>query len=94
MLVVLATYTVDDVISMDWSPASAYAQALERKRRDHPRHGDAWSAEEDDQLRQEHEAGWTVRTMVDSHQRGRGAIESRLVKLGLEGPEPSSPTSS
>lgn len=81
---VLATYPTDDVVAVDWSPARSYAQALEEKRRDHPRHGEPWSPSEDDQLRQEHEAHWTVREMINAHQRGRGAIESRLTKLNLD----------
>ncbi|MEX5711318.1 hypothetical protein AB1484_24245 [Parafrankia sp. FMc6] len=41
---------------------------------------------------QEHEAHWTVQEMIDAHQRGRGAIESRLAKLGLDRSEaPASP---
>ncbi|SQD99740.1 conserved hypothetical protein [Parafrankia sp. Ea1.12] len=89
---VLATYAVDDLVAVDWSPTPSYARVLERKRRDHPRHGEPWSPSEDDQLRQEHEAHWTVQEMIDAPQRGRGAIESRLAKLGLDRSEaPASP---
>ncbi len=84
---VLATYSVDDMVTVTWRPGSAYAQALERKRRDYPRHGQLWSADEEDRLRGEYDAGWTVAAMADTHQRGPGAIESRLVRLGLEDSE-------
>ncbi len=56
----LATHPVDDLVAVDWFPVLSYAQLLERKRRDHPRHGEPWSPEEDDQLRQEDEARRTV----------------------------------
>ncbi len=83
---VLATHPMGDLVAVDWSPAPSSAQTLDRKRRDHPRHGEPWSPEEDDQLRQEHEAHWTLREMIAGHQRGRGAIAARLAKLGLDGP--------
>lgn len=34
---VLATHPVGDLVAVDWSPAPSSAQALDRKRRDHPR---------------------------------------------------------
>lgn len=88
---VLATYLVEDLVAVTWQSGSTYAQTLERKRRDHPRHGESWSIDEDEQLRREHSAGWPVKAMVAEHQRGRGAIEARLAKLGLEYPIKSPP---
>jgi hypothetical protein len=84
---VLATYPVGDIVAVTWRPGSAYAQALERKRRDYPRHGEPWSVGEDDQLRGEYDAGLTVSEMTATHQRGPGAIESRLTKLDLQDSE-------
>ena len=47
------------------------------------RHGVAWSAEEDDRLRTLFAAGKAIAALAEAHQRKRGAITSRLVKLGL-----------
>jgi DNA helicase-2/ATP-dependent DNA helicase PcrA len=47
------------------------------------RHGVAWSAEEDDRLRALFVAGKAIAALAEAHQRKRGAITSRLVKLGL-----------
>jgi hypothetical protein len=47
------------------------------------RHGTAWTPEEDLRLREAYLDGMTVPELVARHQRGRGAIRSRLVKLGL-----------
>ena len=47
------------------------------------RHGVAWSAEEDDRLRTLFVAGKAIAALAEAHQRKRGAITSRLVKLGL-----------
>jgi DNA helicase II / ATP-dependent DNA helicase PcrA len=47
------------------------------------RHGHSWSADEDDRLRTMFLMGEAVAAMAGAHQRKRGAITSRLVKLGL-----------
>jgi DNA helicase-2/ATP-dependent DNA helicase PcrA len=47
------------------------------------RQGVAWSAEEDDRLRAMFQRGETVAALANAHQRTRGAITSRLVKLDL-----------
>jgi DNA helicase II / ATP-dependent DNA helicase PcrA len=47
------------------------------------RHGSAWSAEEDARLRAGFLAGEAIAAIAKAHQRKRGAITSRLVKLGL-----------
>jgi DNA helicase II / ATP-dependent DNA helicase PcrA len=47
------------------------------------RHGVAWSADEDDRLRALFVAGKAIAKLAEAHQRKRGAITSRLVKLGL-----------
>jgi DNA helicase-2/ATP-dependent DNA helicase PcrA len=47
------------------------------------RHGVAWSPEEDGRLRDMFTKGSAIGAMVKTHQRKRGAIRSRLVKLGL-----------
>jgi DNA helicase-2/ATP-dependent DNA helicase PcrA len=47
------------------------------------RHGVAWSADEDDRLRALFVAGKAIAKLAEAHQRKRGAITSRLMKLGL-----------
>jgi DNA helicase II / ATP-dependent DNA helicase PcrA len=47
------------------------------------RHGAAWSADEDDRLRRMFLAGEAIAALAAAHQRKKGAIASRLVKLGL-----------
>lgn len=47
------------------------------------RAGAAWSQREDDRLAYLHESGLKVKAIADDFQRSRGAIRSRLVKLGL-----------
>jgi DNA helicase-2/ATP-dependent DNA helicase PcrA len=59
------------------------------------RHGLSWSADEDARLHASFLAGDAIATIARAHQRKRGAIRSRLVKLGLMtpdvGPQPDSP---
>jgi DNA helicase-2/ATP-dependent DNA helicase PcrA len=47
------------------------------------RHGHPWSAEEDRQLRDAFRAGRSVGSMAQALRRKKGAVRSRLVKLGL-----------
>jgi DNA helicase II / ATP-dependent DNA helicase PcrA len=47
------------------------------------RHGVSWSADEDERLRASFLTGEAIAAMAAAHQRKRGAIRSRLVKLGL-----------
>jgi hypothetical protein len=47
------------------------------------RHGTAWTPEEDQQLKEAHTAGMSVTELSARHQRGRGAIRSRLLLHGL-----------
>jgi DNA helicase-2/ATP-dependent DNA helicase PcrA len=48
-----------------------------------PRHGTAWTAEEDMRLRSAFERGEAIATIASAHQRKVSAITSRLVRLGL-----------
>jgi hypothetical protein len=43
----------------------------------------SWSADEDERLRASFLTGEAIAAMAAAHQRKRGAIRSRLVKLGL-----------
>jgi DNA helicase-2/ATP-dependent DNA helicase PcrA len=57
---------------------------VRKQRSDLPaRHGQAWRTEEDDRLRALFLRGEAIAAMAGAHQRKRGAIRSRLVKLGL-----------
>jgi ATP-dependent exoDNAse (exonuclease V) beta subunit len=47
------------------------------------RHGAAWSADEDDRLRKMFLAGEAIAALAAAHQRKKGAIAARLMKLGL-----------
>jgi DNA helicase II / ATP-dependent DNA helicase PcrA len=47
------------------------------------RHGHPWRAEDDDRLRTQFLRGEAIAAMAHAHQRKKGAIRSRLVKLGL-----------
>jgi hypothetical protein len=61
---------------------------LHAEQRDGPlgrysRRGSAWSNDEDECLTIAHSAGWTISKIAEAHARTPGAIESRLVTLGL-----------
>ena len=47
------------------------------------RAGKPWDAKEDEELTEEYKARLTFEAMVEKHQRTKGAIQSRLVRLGL-----------
>ena len=65
-------------------PASQRQQETRNKQNSGPaRHGKAWSAEEDGRLRTMFLAGEAIGAIARAHQRKKGAIRSRLVKLGL-----------
>lgn len=79
----------------------AAIQALERAQKHRQRMkalparaGDSWTTEEEDRLTQAFDAGNSVEQLAQMHQRTRGAIESRLIRLGklkpahTNGPEP------
>jgi hypothetical protein len=53
-------------------------------KRRYPRAWESWPLEEDQELRQEIEAGMSVKDMADLHQRRPSAIRSRITKLGLD----------
>ena len=55
-----------------------------KKRNELPaRHGHPWGAQDDDRLRTQFLRGEAIAAMAHAHQRKKGAIRSRLVKLGL-----------
>lgn len=57
----------------------------ERERRIHPmarNAGKAWNKTEQEQLCRDFDAGTSIKELASRHSRTRGAIQSRLVKLG------------
>ena len=77
---IVERWPVDLVDSIEWIDTAAPW----RERGAQPsRLGERWSAEEDEELRQEHAAGRSLPAMAAAHQRNAGGIRSRLVKLGL-----------
>jgi ATP-dependent DNA helicase PIF1 len=78
--------------------AEKIPSAVERGHREtmpqpsYPRHGQAWSKQEDDRLVASYLAGDLIKVMASSHQRMEGAIRSRLRKLGYLTDKTRSPT--
>ena len=62
---------------------SSYADRMEEIRRKYPNAWSKWTAEEDQQLRREFQAGMKIRECSTTHGRARGGIVSRLRKLNL-----------
>lgn len=57
--------------------------SVKKEHPNRPNAGAPWSEEEDEQLKQEFWDEKTIREMCVSHGRSRGAITSRLKKLGM-----------
>jgi len=53
-----------------------------------PKAGSSWGTEEDQELIRQFKANLPIKAIADSHQRTRGAIQSRLARLGLVEPPP------
>ena len=60
------------------------AYSLDEKRRDHPRAYEKWSPTDDNQLKEMYTSGTGVADLAKHFGRNRGAIRSRLKKLGLK----------
>jgi hypothetical protein len=65
------------------SPSVGSREWLDRVKSDYPCAYEDWSAEEDQRLRGEWEAGVPVAEISKIHERTRGAIRARLARLGL-----------
>ena len=56
----------------------------DRKQKSQPENaGKPWTKEEEEQLLQEYHESMTISDMAKIHRRSRGAIETRLVDLGM-----------
>jgi hypothetical protein len=69
--------------SFDLEETKAYS--LDEIRRKHPRAYENWTEAEDAELANYYKEGLSVSQLAEKHQRKRGAIHSRLKKLGLVG---------
>lgn len=79
------------VIRALYSAAQHLKQAQvgeERPRTAPPKAGSGWSAEEEQELIRQFKAKLPIKAIAESHQRTRGAIQSRLARLGLIEPLP------
>ena len=56
---------------------------LAKQRKNHPLHGQPWTDELDAELTRLHGRGLSTKDLAAHFQRSRGAISSRLMKLGL-----------
>jgi hypothetical protein len=63
--------------------AGGAARTLAEIRRQYPRAYESWSADEEDRLRELVRAGKTPEEIAMALQRQAGAIQSRMVRLGL-----------
>lgn len=66
-------------------PSPGAPTTLAKKRERYPRAYEAWTDAENDQLRRLVRSGATVARIAGQLQRNRGAIRSRILKLGLVG---------
>ena len=64
-------------------PRAGTLEWREKVQRDHPKAYQRWSESEDADLAAEFDAGMSVPEMSTRHQRRRGGIMARLVRLGL-----------
>ena len=85
---VVAEWPTNQVEKLEWSRLEpefhvgslAWRQKMQSK---YPMAYQPWTAEEDDSLRTDALEGLTIAQMISAHERSRGAICSRLRKLGL-----------
>src|SRR5688572_5864127 len=69
--------------ALDASAASPRPSTLAERRERYPRAYEKWTDAEDADLREQLRSGATVARIAGHFQRNRGAIRSRIVKLGL-----------
>ena len=84
-------YQQPDVVRALFVAARALerVERIERQRETLPDHaGRAWDAAEEQKLCEEFDAAKTVAEIAKIHQRTRGAIQSRLERLGKIPPQP------
>lgn len=69
--------------SMPASQAPPKPSYMEQEKTKHSKAYAPWTTEEENRLKEEFTSGKSITEMMDLHDRGKGAIESRLKKLGL-----------
>lgn len=72
-----------EILNISKHTTKSKAYNIEKIRREYPKAYAKWTEEEDARLRKEHTQGKSINELMDGFQRGRGAIRSRLEKLGL-----------
>jgi hypothetical protein len=84
---VVVKWPTDAVQQVHWMPVMhrpGSASWLEQVKLKRPAAYSAWSQEEDDRLAAAYAAGRTIKELADLHARTRGAIQSRINRLGLQ----------
>ena len=96
---VVARWATRLVVHIDWPDGDKVSSAAEVKpsvgtlewrknvQERHPRAYQRWTPEEDVELTDQFRAGYTVAEMAKMHNRRRGGISARLVRLDLIGPD-------
>lgn len=71
--------------SIGWEPLNSKRRAYSSKeiRQKYPRAGLRWTKEEDDDLIRNFQNCLTIPELANKHQRNRGGIRTRLIRLGL-----------
>jgi hypothetical protein len=77
----------DTMSSADVKPSVGTLEWRKEVQQRHPRAYQRWTAEEDAELTEQFHAGCTVAEMAKMHDRRRGGISARLVRLGLIDPD-------
>ena len=76
---------IDELTTEDGNQEkSNYQQRVEKIREKHPRAYEPWSEEEESRLINMYQTGDSIRSISSALQRQRGAIRSRIEKLGLD----------
>jgi hypothetical protein len=75
---------VDRILSGSVAPKQT---RLEKVREKHPRAYERWTSDEERSLEERFREGVSVSELARLHERQRGAIKARLIRLGLLEPE-------
>ena len=75
--------TSSGIVSTNEAKANQKSYSVEEKRKEHSKAYAKWTQDEDDKLKKLFAEGRTAKELAEIFQRNRGAITSRLAKLGL-----------
>lgn len=62
-------------------------RSIERARQRNPQAFSRWTSQEEQRLREEHREGLPIEEIARRHDRSPPAVEMRLERLGLRGPQ-------